>query len=479
MNLSGLKKMQRGFFKTAGTAVVVISLAATARAETLADAMAGAYQHSGLIEQNRALLRAADEDVAIAISKLRPIVAWSSDVTRSYSRSRSENFLSGRQTITERRSTQASIGISAELLLYDGGGSRMGVDVAKENVLATREVLRSVEQRVLLNAVEAYMNVRSETENVALRRNNLRVINEELRAARDRFDVGEVTRTDVAQTEARLASARSALAVSQGNLAQAVEYYRAVVGHKPGNLARPPRVPAVAKSVDQAKAIAIQNHPEMRKAQHDAAVGDLNVLIARAAMGPQIKLTGRYGLSETFRDDDFTSAGQIAVESVQPIYQGGRLSALERKARASRDASRSALHIARHEINRSVGNAYAMLEVARAARVASEKQIRASRVAFRGVREEATLGARTTLDVLNAEQELLDAQANLIAATSNEYFAAYSLLASTGQLTAKALNLNVKLYDPTAYYNLVKDAPTVNSKQGRKLDRVIRALGKE
>ena len=150
-----------------------------------------------------------------------------------------------------------------------------------------------------------------------------------------------------------------------------------------------------------------------------------------------------------------------------------------RQAAASRDAARGNLHRVRHDIQQDVGNALAQRVVARAALAASEQQIVAARIAFSGIQEEATLGARTTLDVLNAEQELLDAEAERISAQSEESIAAYAVLASMGSLTAEQLNLPVERYDPAAYYNLVKDAPIARSKQGRQLDKVLRALGKE
>lgn len=465
-------RLKTGFRKLTASlagAVVSAALAAPVAAESLADAMAGAYNHSGLLEQNRALLRAADEDTAIALAATRPILNWSADVTRSFGSSFTQGNVAA---------TTANANLVAELLLYDFGASKLAIDAAKETVLATRQALIGAEQSVLLRAVTAFMNVRREAENVALRQNNVRLITKELRAARDRFDVGEVTRTDVSLAEARLAASRSALAGSQGGLAMAVQEYQAVVGRKPGNLVPPRHLPKTAKSMDAATAVALRTHPDMRKVQHEVTVAELNIKRAQAAMKPTVKLKGRLSVSETFNSPNYNNGGSIGVEASGPIYHGGRLSALARQAMARRDAVRAGLHITRHGVRQNVGNAWARLLVAQAARDASQRQIRASRVAFRGVREEATLGARTTLDVLNAEQELLNAQAGLISAIADEYIAAYSVLASMGLLTAEHLKLKVKRYDPAEYYNLIKSAPTV-SKQGEKLDRVLRALQKD
>lgn len=469
-----MKLKIKGWLRTAtiGVALTITSVG-LARAETLAETLVSAYENSGLLEQNRALLRAADEDVAQILSALRPILNYSADITRSFGRTRNGAITSGIST------DDVNIGISLELLLFDGGQTRFQLDSAKESVLATREVLRSVEQQILLRAVVAFQDVRRNQEFVALRSNNLRLLQQELRAARDRFEVGEVTRTDVAQAEARLAAARSEFAAAEGDLTQAIEEFRAAVGRRPGTLQTPRQLPNLSGDVDASAQIAVRNHPDILGAQREVAAAELNVLAAGAAMKPQVNLFGNLGAGEEIGDDDFSRTGSFGVQVTGPIYQGGRISSLKRQAMAQRDASRGNLHEVRLRIVQDVGNAYAILRAAQAQTTSSREQVRAAEVAFRGVREEATLGARTTLDVLDAEQELLDARANLISAEADVVVAAYSVLASIGQLTAKDLNLDVQLYDPAAYYNLVKDAPVPISPQGKKLDRVLRALGKE
>lgn len=471
--MSFMTRIRSGSIAGIAALCLAAAIPATARAETLADAMAEAYRSSGLLEQNRAVLRAADEDVAIAVSSLRPVIRWLGDVTRRFGDSESRGLVSNIEQST------ASIALSAELLLWDGGRSRMDLDIAKESVLAVRQALIGVEQRVLLAAVEAFMDVRSSYEIVALRRNNIRVITEELRAARDRFEVGEVTRTDVALAQARLAEARSNLAQAEGDLAIAIEAYRAAVGRAPGNLRQPPVMQMPARSIDAAKAVAQRTHPDMRRLQFEVSATEFGVLKARAATNPQVTLRGQIGMTETFDSSDFTESGSIGVEAGGIIYQGGQLRALTRKAMAQRDAKRAELLATQRTVAQNVGTAFARVQVAQAALAAVDEQIRAARVAFRGVREEAALGARTTLDVLNAEQELLDAQANRITAASNEYKAYYGLLAAMGLLTVENLNLNVPQYDPTAYYNMVKDAPSAISEQGRRLDQVLQKLGKQ
>lgn len=467
---------RRGSRFVAGLVAGMLMLGApvTALAETLADALAGAYNNSGLLEQNRALLRAADEDVGVALSALRPIIGWSADVT--YSDSEARSSLTG---IRSTEDTSGSLGLSADILLYDGGRSRMGVDIAKESVLATRQALIGVEQNILLQAVQAFMDVRSNSEIVTLRRNNVRVITQELRAAQDRFEVGEVTRTDVALAEARLAGANALLAQAEGDLAEARAFYRFAVGRDANALAVPPALPARPATVAAAQAVAMRAHPDILRAQHEVAVSDLRVLIAKSAAIPQVRLQSRYGLTESLDNSDYNRGGSIGIGVTGPIYQGGRNSALERQAINRATAARSALFETTQRIAQNVSTAFARVDVARAAIEASDRQIRAARTAFEGVREEATLGARTTLDVLNAEQELLDAQANRITAASNQYVAAYALLSSMGQLTAQNLRLQVQVYDPSAYYNQVQSAPSSISRQGRQLDQVLKSLGRE
>ncbi|MAZ22215.1 TolC family outer membrane protein [Roseovarius sp.] len=458
------------------TASVMAVAMAPVQAETLADAMVAAYSHSGLLDQNRALLRAADEDVASTVAGLRPIVNWTADVTRSFSNSRSS--ATGAGTISS-GDTDANVGLAAQLLLFDGGRTRLEIEAAKETVLATRQTLLSIEQQVLLRAVQAYMNLQRNYELVRLRQNNLRLIDEELRAARERFDVGEVTRTDVAQAEARRSASESALAAARGDLAQAIEEYAASTGHRPKRLTSAGPLPKISRSVDSAKSVALRHHPDMIKTQHDIAAAELLVQAAEAATRPTVTLNGSLGVNDEFNSSSYSHAGSVGVQLSGPIYQGGRLSSQVRRAVAQRDAQRGLQHVIRHSVQANVGNAYAILRAAQSQVASGQSQIRAARVAFRGVQEEAKLGSRTTLDVLNAEQELLNAQSTLISAQSDVYIAAYAVLASMGQLTARDLNLAVQIYDPAAYYNLAKDAPTNRSKQGKQLDRVLQKLGKQ
>ncbi len=462
--MTGAGRAIAGLRRTAIAALAGAALlagTAAARAETLTDALIAAYTNSNLLEQNRALLRAADEDVATAVSALRPVLEWAA--TAGYVLP---------EPITG--SFSASLSLTAQMTIYDFGRTPLAIDAAKESVLATRDALLQVEQQVLLGAVQAYMEVIRAARFVELRRNNVRLITRELQAARERFEVGEVTRTDVSLAEARLAASRSGLAAAEGDYNVAREAYKAAVGHYPKNLVRPNAPPITADTVDEARAIAVRNHPRIHQRQREVTIAEINIARARANMRPRI--TG--GVTTGF-DDDFNDSTRLTLNMGQTIYQGGALSAALRKAMALAEGDRAELLQAVVLVKQDVANAWSALRVAIASTAASQRQVNASRVAYEGVREEATLGARTTLDVLDAEQEWLDARASLIQSEIQQFVAVYSLLASMGLLTVTHLDLGILTYDPAAYYNAVKHAPTRHvSPQGEKLDRILKSLGK-
>ena len=458
-------------FKTLNLFILSVVLAAPVGAGSLQQTLVDAYNNKGLLTQNRALLRAADEDVALAASALKLVLSWSSSLQRQFGFRNTAplNTTSGIST------NSANLDVTAALTIYDGGQNKLAIDAAKEAVLSTRQSLILVEQQVLFSAIEAFVKVRRDIEIVGLRENNMRVIKEELRAAQDRFDVGEITKTDVAFAEARLAASTSALAAAQANLVQAKESYKQAVGKAPGKLSAPKKAPNLPGKASDVKAKALRAHPELIALQHDIKQAEFNVLRAEAGTGMTVKLSGSLGYSDS-EGDNFSNSNSFGVSATGPIYSGGRLSALVRQAKARRDAQRAGLYVTKAKIEQQAGSAFALLQMARASRAATDEQIRAAVVAFEGVREEAAVGARTTLDVLNAEQELLDAKADRVTSLTDEVIAGYRVLMSMGQLTADSLNLPVQKFDPAEYYNLVKSAPTKRSVQGSKLDRVLKAL---
>jgi outer membrane protein len=456
----------------AALAVVVAMVAPAAQSETLADALISAYKTSNLLDKNQAVLRAADEDAAVALANLRPVLTFSTQASwTKYDNAVPGNFFSPLK-YPYYESTDASAQLSATFLIYAGGRGKMGVEIAKESVLSTRAALVNVEQQVLLEAVAAYVDVRLQLEIVALRESNTRLINQELRAAKDRFDVGDVTSTDVSLAQARAAAAQSGLAAAQGALEVARERYKAAIGHYPNKLAALPKLPTPAKSEETAKSAAVRNHPIIQQAAHEVKIGDIRVKIAEAAFLPTVNG------SVTTTEDWLTGEGNtsVGIKFSDTIYQGGERSALYRKALAGKEAAAAAQHQAAVEVSQAVGQAWANLMVAQASIQAGALQVTAAQKAFDGVREEATLGARTTLDVLNAEQELLSARATKLQAEASRYVGVYQLMSTMGNLTADKLNLGIASFDPEAYYNAVKNAP-LTSTRGKKLDKILEKIG--
>ncbi|MGR3466366.1 MAG: TolC family outer membrane protein [Shimia sp.] len=447
----------------AGIALALAVLPGAGAAQSLADALVQAYNHSGLIEQNRATLRAADEDVASAVARLRPtldyLLRWS--------------YTFGPAVPDAREDLTGLYQLSANYTVYDYGRNALQIGIAKETVLATREALINVEQSVLDRAIEAYMAVQSASVVVQLRQSNERLVRQELRAAQDRFEVGEVTRTDVELARARLAQTQANLAASQGELRRAQAAYEQAVGRKPGRLTTTRSIPHIPDSPAAARRIARNEHPSIRRIQRQIRARELGIAFAEANLLPTVSAGGSISF-----DGNFDRTDQLSLSISGPISRGGGLNAAIRQAIAQRDAEIAGLHVERHSREFAVEAAYAQLAVARATLAATDDQVRAARTAFQGVREEARLGARTTLDVLDAEQSLLDAQTQAVRAQFDEVVAAYDVLFAIGRLTTKSLGLHVESYDPEAYYNLVKDAPQPKSTRGAALDRVLESLGK-
>ena len=467
LNARGRAPLRGNILKTlaVGAAALMVTLApAPALAQSLGDAMASAYKSSGLLEQNRANLRATDEGVAAALANLRPSLNYEFNSSRSaFNGDWADDWT---HTLT----------FVAQMNVYTFGRDQLSVDSAKETVLATRQSLVNVEQQVLANAVSAYQNVREAQALVNLRQNAVRLNTQNLRAARDRFEVGEITRTQVSQFEAQLASVKAQLAAAQGTLSSAREAYRVAVGSYPNKLSSPPRVAFNARSADEAVARAKRNHPLIKSLQHQVAAADLAVMIAEKQLLPTVNARVTQSFTKTTTANDSSSVN-LGISG--PIYNGGALSSSVRRAIALRDATRAQLLQTTREVEQDVRSNWALLSVNAASEQAALSLVEAQRVALNGVREEADLGAATTLDVLDAEQDLLDAQVSAIQSRISRESQAYSVLQSTGQLTVASLKLNVPVYDPSAYYNAVKSGSTrYVSPQGDKLDRVLESIGR-
>ena len=451
-------------------ATAALALPATGWAQSLTDALILAYESSPLLAQQRNLLRVQDEDVAVAVSALRPTINYLAETQLS-------DTFSGPLGTTGSQ-TVSTLGLTLDFLLLDGGRRAFNIGAAKEAVLAARWQLVQVEQDVLGDAVDAYLALALAVRTVDVRESNLRLLETQLEAAEDRFEVGEVTRTDVAIAQSRLAAAQSLLAAARGQVDIAREQYRLATGELPtGTLAPLPPMPALPPTLDRAQALAVQVAPTIKALQHNVVAGELLVQLREANRLPQVALSGQVGLSSNDRPE----SAAIGISGTGPIYTGGQLSALSRQATAQVNATRAQLAQQARLVTNAVGQAWSALEVARVQVMASDEQIRAAQLAFEGFREEASLGARTTLDVLDAEQELLDARVLRLEAETQLQGAFYDVLAAIGLLTTDHLGLNVERYDPTAYYNAVRTAPATApglSSQGNRLDRVLSRFGR-
>ena len=441
--------------------------------ESLADALIAAYRNSHLLDQNQAVLRAADEDVATAVGSLLPVISFVSKVGRVQT-----NIPDGRTSFFSQDgfSTSGSSSLQASITLLDFGRGKTTVALKNELVLASQAALVNVEQQVLFDAVQAYVNVALQADLVATQESNVKLISQDLQATKDRFDVGEVTKTDVSLAEAQLASAKAQLASAQGNYTVAKERYNAAIGHYPDHLSALPRNPVAVKSVDEARAIALRGHPAVTQAAYQAKASDLGVDLAKAQMSPTLGLST--SLSETYDSDGLASSvGSVGVQLDQTLYAGGRLSSALRKAIAQQGEAHAGQLQTGVNVTEAVGKAWSNILVAKASIVATDEQIRAAQAAYDGVKQEAELGSRTTLDVLNAEQDLLSAKASQLQAQANLSVSQYGLLAAMGLLTADQLHLGIPTFDPAAYFNAVKKAPATSAR-GAKLDKILKTLGK-
>jgi outer membrane protein len=459
------------------------------QAETLTDALISAYRNSNLLTQNQAVLRAADEDLATAVGTLRPVFSYSVDIGASalYNPFTREIVSDSRRVRPGQNdlSTSTTLSLIASMNLYDFGRSQLTINLRNELVLASRQSLISIEQDVLLDAVSAYVNLGLQAELVAAQESNVRLITRDLRAAKDRFEVGEVTRTDVALAEAQLASANSALAASQGNYNVARERYKAAIGHYPGKLSGLPKTPITARNLDAARDIALRTHPAVLQSQRQAKAAEISVELARAEMLPTVE--GSASLSQTFAGDGsgpLFSGGstgpineRLGITMKQTIYAGGRLSSALRKAIANHQSSVAGLLQTGVNVEEAVGRAWSNILVANVSIQAGDQQIRAAQAAYDGIKQEADLGSRTLLDVLDADQNLLSAKATRLQAQANLYISQYQLLSAMGLLTADHLGLGIPTFDPTAYLNAVKNAPATSGR-GKKLDSILKTLGK-
>ncbi|WP_337877417.1 TolC family outer membrane protein [Elioraea sp.] len=434
--------------------IAALLFAAPAAAQPLQEALAAAYANNPTLQAARARMRATDENVPQALAGWRPTVTLQGRA--GYADGTSTNTRAGTRLDTERGVLSGSATVIQPL--YRGGRTVAQTRRAEAQVLAERANLIATEQQVLLDAITAYVNVIQNQEVLRLAENNVRVLTRQLQAARDRFRVGEITRTDVAQAEARLERARSERANAEGELQNSRAQFARVIGEPPGTLVPPPPIRPVAASADEAARLAEANSPSVLRALFDEQAAVANVDVIFGELLPSLNLE-----ASTFRNDNTSQPGtratgsQIVAALSVPLYQGGQEHARVRQAKQQAEQAREAVADARRRAIEEARRAWETLTASRAQIGALQAQVRANEIALDGVQREALVGSRTTLDVLNAEQELLDARVNLVRATRDVVIASYALAATAGRLTARDLNLPVPIYDPADYYGSVRN----------------------
>jgi outer membrane protein len=434
-----------------------------ADAETLDSALARAYTGNPTLGAQRASVRATDENVPRALSGFRPSVVGTGQVGINYINSSGLGTTGGASTGRSIEDTliPRSVGVQVTQNLFNGFRTENSTRQAESQVFGAREGLRNVEQNTLFGAAQAYMNVLRDTAILDLQRNNVEVLEEQLRQTRDRFSVGEVTRTDTAQAESRVAAARSQVSGAEANLQASIATFRQIVGVEPRQLA--PGRPAdklVPRTLAGAVQIGLVEHPAVISALHAVDAAELQVRVTEGELAPSVNLVGNvaqsYGSSiGTNQSLSASLLGQLSV----PIYQGGEVYARVRQAKETAGQRRIEAEATRDQVRAAIISSWGSLEAAKANVIAAQAQVAAAEVALTGVREEARVGQRTTLDVLNQQQELLNARVNLITAQRDRVVASFSVVQSIGRLSAKSLGLNVAQYSAKEHFDQVRDLP--------------------
>ena len=428
---------------------------AGASAETLTEALASTYTDNPELDAERARLRATDEGVPQALSGMRPTVTGGADVSRTHTSS----FGGSPPMKSSSSFSPRGFSISVNQPVFQGFRALNSVKQAEALVLAGREALLNTEQNVLLDAVGAYVDVVRDLSIVSLQDNNLKVLNEQLRATRDRFSVGEVTRTDVAQGEARVSRAMSGLNLAEANFNSSRANYARIVGHPPGALSQPPSIARLLpRSLDEALAIADAQHPAIQTAKYNEQAAIHGVDVTTGELLPTVTIDAGFSKdydpsSTTERSESASITGRLTV----PLYQRGEPSSRVRQSVQVRAQRRLELDLVRRQVRAAVISAWGQLDAAEAQIRSDQAQVSANEVALAGVREEAKVGQRTVLDVLDAEQELLDSKVALVTTRRNFVVASYALLSAVGRLSAEKLGLPVAIYDPMEYYKRVRD----------------------
>jgi len=439
----------------AGTSLM--ALAMPAHAQTLREALARAYNSNPTIAGERATLRASDENVPIARAAGLPTVTSDTGYT--------ENVLNSGNSLTS-PDRQANAGLNLTVPVYTAGAVSNSVRAAETRVEAGRSSLRNVEANLFTDVVAAYMDVIRDEAIVGLNQQNARVLGVNLQATRDRFEVGDLTRTDVAQSEARLALANAQLRSAEARLITSRENYIRIVGTPPGTLETPPPLPNLPNDPQVAVTTALDNNPALEAAQRNSDATRYDINVARSARSPRVNVLlggnyydylGSYGAAAAQSLDQSGFGTTAGLSLSLPLFQGGRPAAQVRQAEARRSAAIETTTATERAVIAQTRSAYATWQSAQRVIESSQVAVDANRLSLEGVRAENSVGTRTILDILNAEQELLNAQVQLVTARRDAYVAGFALLASMGQAEARDLGLDGgTLYDPTVNYNRVR-----------------------
>ena len=427
----------------------------TASAQSLEDALVATYGSNPTLQAARAELRATDENVSQALSNWRPSLS----ATGTSQFTSTENDLSagagfGALTSSKDDRTTNTGSVTLQQNVFRGGRTIAQPRQAKSQVAAGRAQLSSTEQDVLLSAVTAYMDTLRDTATVELTSNNVTVLQRQLEASQDRFDVGEITRTDVAQSEARLSGSQSALIQAEANLTNSRAAYERIVGSAPGSLDTAPPLPALPGSEDEALAIAVANNPTLQAARFGEEASRHAIRDAKGSLLPTLTVQGDYSYSDDVSSTvDNSESASVTGRLTIPLYQSGAVYSQIRQAKQLNSQSRLQIREATRSVQEGVAGSWEAYRAANAQIESDRQQVRANEIALDGVQQEAQVGSRTTLDVLDAEQELLDSRVALVTSERNAYVAAYQLLSAVGRLNASYLALPVDIYAPEANYD--------------------------